>query len=257
MPLCTPGTNINGTDTLCNYFYNVPSVQMEKLMTPFCFEFAKRLNQALDEAGIPQHGKSTILAKEIGVGVKAANKWINGETLPTVEKIVDIALFLKKSVSWLITGIDDDNDSRPDKEIAISRLAMARYAPVLSWVQAGVWTDMDSVVLSGDEEVLPLTPYAGKNSFYLTVKGESNFPEFEDGEKICIDPDFCLSDIQNGEMIVVRWDNKATFKALVVESDKLFLKALNPDWHPKIIEIPEGAVLVGKYAGSFIPPRRF
>lgn len=230
---------------------------MAIFMSDYTEQFAQRLNQALDKKEVPARGRSTLLAKEIGVGVKAANKWINGETLPTVDKIVEIAIFTGVTAEWLLTGISSDKVGRTGDDVSSSRLVMARYAPVISWVQAGSWTDMDSIISNDVKEVLPLPPEAGKHSFWLEVQGESNHPEFKHGEKICIDPDCNLSDVQNGEMVVVRVDGTATFKALVIEPNGYYLKALNPSWQPRIMEIPEDAVFIGKYAGSYLPPRRF
>ena len=47
--------------------------------------------------------------------------------------------------------------------------------------------------------------------------------------------------------MVVRLDesNEATFKQLIIEEGKQYLKALNPDWPNRIIEVNEKATICG------------
>lgn len=225
-------------------------------MTDHKQEFATRLNEAMAEKGLPERGRAKLLADKFSVSPKAAGKWVKGEAIPEMEKLIDISRFLDRTIQWLLTGNEGDTESRIDNNIDTSPIASVTYAPVLSWVQAGNWTDMQDINLEECEK-LPLVPGAGKRSFYLEVKGLSNAPDFEEGEKICIDPDWCLEDIQTGEMVVVSCEGKATFKALISEPDGYYLKPLNPNWEPKIIPIGENCVLVGKYVGSFRPARRY
>jgi SOS-response transcriptional repressor LexA len=46
---------------------------------------------------------------------------------------------------------------------------------------------------------------------------------------------------------VVRLEDthEATFKQLIVESGRMYLKALNPDWPTRIIEVTEDAFICG------------
>lgn len=123
----------------------------------------------------------------------------------------------------------------------------AKSIPVLSWVQAGRMTSMQSIDLS---DVLswqpPLSLDDPENAFYLRVVGSSNYPEYIEGDYILVDPNYQVSDLISGDLIVVRDNTDATFKKLVIESDnRKYLEALNPDWKPKIIEFHEDMVLVG------------
>ena len=47
--------------------------------------------------------------------------------------------------------------------------------------------------------------------------------------------------------VVVRMEDshEATFKQLIVEGDRQYLKALNPDWPKRIIEVTANATLCG------------
>lgn len=119
-------------------------------------------------------------------------------------------------------------------------------APVLSWVQAGTFTNVASVDISQVEEWLPL-PEECTNCFYLKVQGISNQPEFLEGDYILVDPDVYYGDMLSGDMIVVRRGEDATFKKLVIETDGTkYLQALNPEFKPNIIPIDEQCSFVGQ-----------
>lgn len=178
--------------------------------------------------------------------------WMSGGSTPTGDRLLRLAKELKTTEKWILSG--DDIYSRIDESVTQIPLASVTCAPVLSWVQAGAWTRMEDIELTGNEETLPLVPGAGKRSFYLAVRGISNSPFYNEGEKICIDPDIKIDDIETGDMVVVRCLNIATFRALLRDENSIYLKALNDEWKPNITEFNEECVLVGKYMGSFKPP---
>ena len=121
-----------------------------------------------------------------------------------------------------------------------------RMAPVLSWVQAGNFTNVESVDMTQVEEWLPL-PVECTNCFYLKVQGISNSPDFIEGDYILVDPDVYYSDVLSGDMIVVRKFEDATFKKLVIETDgSKYLQALNPEFKPNIIPLDEDCHFVGQ-----------
>lgn len=125
-----------------------------------------------------------------------------------------------------------------------------RMAPVLSWVQAGIFTNVESVDMSQVEEWLPL-PDDCDDCFYLKVQGMSNYPTFHEGDYILVDPTVQYSDMQSGDMIVVRKHDDATFKRLVIETDGAkYLQALNPEFKPNIIPLDEDCVFVGEVVDS-------
>lgn len=211
-----------------------------------------RINKRMVELKLSQAD----LMRGTGAGRATVSGWINGTNAPSARYIDKLAKVLNITSDYILTGIESDKTTRKQSTLDLSSIETVGYAPVISWVQAGNWTDMDTVDLA-DCEILPLVPGAGKRSFYLVVRGLSNAPYFEEGEKICIDPDWCLEDIQTGEMVVVSCDGEATFKALISEPNGYYLKALNPQWNESIIELKDNCTLVGKYVGSFRPPKRF
>ena len=70
-------------------------------------------------------------------------------------------------------------------------------------------------------------------------------PDFKSGDLIYVDPD---AQVENGSYVVARLDdeNQATFKQLIIDGNKKYLKALNPDWPNKFVEINGNCTIVGK-----------
>jgi SOS-response transcriptional repressor LexA len=69
-------------------------------------------------------------------------------------------------------------------------------------------------------------------------------PKFHEGELIFVDPNV---EAVNGKFVVVQLNdsNEATFKQLVIEDDRQYLKALNPNWPDPIIKLSADARICG------------
>ena len=67
---------------------------------------------------------------------------------------------------------------------------------------------------------------------------------FREGDLIFVDP---AVSPDHGRFVVVHVQdsNEATFKQLIVEGGRKYLKALNPDWPERIIESDSSAVICG------------
>ncbi|TCB18994.1 LexA family protein [Acinetobacter sp. ANC 5045] len=191
------------------------------------------------------------LGKIAQVSDAAVVLWEKDVNKPKLESLQYLAPALETTIEYIMYGITDEvknvEDFRP----------VARMLPVLSDVQAGNWTNVQSVSKSDIEQWLPAPPNAGKNSFYMIVRGISNFPHFRDGDFICIDPDISIEHVQTGEMIVAQCDGEATFKALVKDYQRMYLQALNPNFQPNILELKENCEYKGKYVGKFEPSKKF
>ncbi|MFW2080970.1 LexA family protein [Acinetobacter guillouiae] len=131
----------------------------------------------------------------------------------------------------------------------------SRLIPVLSWVQAGSMTSVESInPLEIAEWLPPLSVDDPDGCFYLKVVGISNYPTYMEGDCILVNPKFQVCDLISGDLIVVRNNTDATFKKLVIESDeRKYLQALNPNFQPNIIEFEDGMELVGLVIDAFRP----
>ena len=185
------------------------------------------------------------LAKIAGVSSPAVTEWEKDGYLPKAASLEAIANEFGVTTEYILTG----------KGIATNNATNVtpispKMAPVLSWVQAGVFTNVEAVDMSQVEEWLPLSEEC-EDCFYLKVQGLSNSPMFIEGDYILVDPHVQYSDIQSGDLIVVRKHDGATFKKLVIEPDgSRYLQALNPEFKPNIIPLDEECIFVGEVIDS-------
>lgn len=183
------------------------------------------------------------LAQKSGVKQSVISDLETGNAKST-GSIIELANALGVTAEDLRKGVVGETESTNVAPV------QARMAPVLSWIQAGNFTNVESVDMSQVLEWFPLPEDCDK-CFYLKVKGVSNEPDFIEGDYIVVDPTVHYSDMQSGDIIVVRNDKDATFKKLVIESDgSRFLKAINPNFHPNIIPIDENCFFIGQVIDS-------
>ena len=131
-----------------------------------------------------------------------------------------------------------------------SVLTNTRPLPLISWVQAGEWTEIqDGLEPNQAEEWLPCPINHGPNAYILRVKGISmeNLgarPSFSEGDLIFVDPD---KSPEHRSLVVVRLDDdpEATFKQLLIEGPKRYLRALNPAWPTPVVEINGNTTMCG------------
>jgi len=133
-----------------------------------------------------------------------------------------------------------------------------RGLPLISWVQAGAWSELSDPYLPGDaEEWLPCPVRAGPRAYCLRVRGDSMYnpggrPSYSNGDIIFVDPD---RHANPGDRVIVRLEDQheATFKQLLVEDGRKMLKALNPEWTPRYVEINGNATIIGVVIGKWVP----
>lgn len=183
------------------------------------------------------------LAQKSGVKQSVISDLETGNAKST-GSIIELASALGITAEELRKGVLLDAESTNVAPV------QARMAPVLSWVQAGNFTNVESVDMSQVTEWFPLPDDCDK-CFYLKVRGVSNEPDFIEGDYIVVDPTVYYSDMQSGDIIVVRKEKDATFKKLVIEPDgSKYLQALNPNFHPNIIPIDEECYFIGQVIDS-------
>lgn len=198
------------------------------------------------------------LADKSGVKQSSISELETGESQKT-GFIVELARALGVTSEQLIAGVSATSNSQnpfsfiPPKDTEIVDIS-GKGLPVISWVQAGDYTPVASADLSSVIEWLPYDPRAGKNGFCLIVKGVSMEPEFKPDDRIYVNPTFQMDELNTGALVVMACDgdSEATFKELVVEGGKYYLRALNPDWHEKIMPIDHTCRLVGKVVGKYV-----
>lgn len=188
-----------------------------------------------------------VLAQKSGVKQSVISDLETGNAKST-GSLLELANALGVTAEELKTGVIKkfDNNIAP---------VNSKLLPVLSWVQAGSMTSVESINPSEIAEWLPpLSSDDPDGCFYLKVVGISNYPAYMDGDYILINPAFQVCDLLSEDLIVVRHNSDATFKKLVIESDdRKYLQALNPNFQPNIIEFQDGMELVGLVIDAFRP----
>jgi SOS-response transcriptional repressor LexA len=124
--------------------------------------------------------------------------------------------------------------------------------PLISSVQAGDWSSIVDNFQPGEAEDWLFYPKKlGPKAFALRVSGISMEPKYQHGDIIFVDPDVPA---EHGSNVVVRLDdeNQATFKQLVVEDGRKYLRPLNPDWQPRMIPINGNATICGVAVGKWV-----
>lgn len=89
----------------------------------------------------------------------------------------------------------------------------------------------------------------------LRVRGDSMYNpggrySYADGEIIFVDPD---RQANPGDCVIVRLDDQAMLKQLFIEDGRQMLKALNPEWSPRCLEIDGDAAITGVVVGKWVP----
>lgn len=205
-----------------------------------------RIKQKLEEKNL----RAADLARATKKSPVSAKKWLDGMSVPTAENLKVIAKFLGVTDDWLLFG--GKNEQKFDNNVVP---ITSKLIPVLSWVQAGSMTSVEEInPLDIAEWLPPLSADDPDGCFYLKVVGISNSPTYMEGDCILVNPKFQVCDLLSGDLIVVRNNTDATFKKLVIESDeRKYLQALNPNFHPNIIEFEDGMELVGLVIDAFRP----
>ena len=188
---------------------------------------------------IAEAGSASELSRRAGVSgpylshVLAGRPYASGKPRRMGDRLAaKLERALGKPPGWM-------NEARPSDGC---RLRPGAGHPVISWVQAGAWTEAREFPTAAEHLHCPLP--SGPDTFVLKVAGESMAPRFPDGEYIFVDPD---EPAGNGSFVVVRRanDGAATFKQLVVEDGRRYLKAANPNWPQPIVEAEADAAVCG------------
>jgi len=116
--------------------------------------------------------------------------------------------------------------------------------PLVSWAQACKVGTSRAFEQRDAEEILPCPIQCSQGTFILRVKGASMEPKFYNGDRIFVDPEVAA---ESGKYVIVKLEDsgEATFKQLIIEGGRKYLKALNPDWPERIVELDDSAVICG------------
>lgn len=236
-----------------------------------------RVKKARKHAGLTQ----VQLAKKVDTSQGAISDIENGRNKES-SSLYDIAKATGVSADWLINNHGEMLDKSETPSIEELRAQIAKMqsqsegsllstpadtttasmanasdkVPILSWVAAGSWSNVEPVTMADGIGKAPKPDKLSKNGFALIVQGESMLPKFDPGDIIYVEPTTGLFALKNNDLVIVQCndDTEATFKQLVIgeKSDDMYLRPLNPDW-PEQKMMPMGDCnLVGKVIGKYV-----
>ncbi|WP_168232320.1 LexA family protein [Pseudomonas veronii] len=230
--------------------------------------FTARLHEALDDAGVRTRGRGVDIHKRLvkagaEKSTQAISKWLNGESIPEADSMVVLCSWLKVRREWLEYGVlpkeqtGDSNVHQFDKAGESNVREITRRfgkVPLISWVQAGAWCESNFEQHDGESWLSCPVPIS-ESGYALKVLGDSMTNpgpgrSYPTGCIIFVDPE---AETKTGDRVIARVPrtNEATFKILVEDAGRQFLRPINPQY--PIIDITEETHICGKVVGSFIP----
>ncbi|RQQ30515.1 LexA family protein [Burkholderia stagnalis] len=228
-----------------------------------------------------------------GISRASVSEWESGRSKPDATRLHTLATLLHTNVLYLLEG--DTTQSRggdptfvesavtedrrtslrgvrtvagekqtqqPFKNIDEGESNITEWPvgklPLISWVQAGDWSEIVDNFQPGDAEDWIACPFpSGRHGFVLRVVGDSMYNptgdlSFRDGDFISVNPE---RDPMHRSLVIARRNReKATFKQLLLdESDGPMLHALNPNWPTRYIEFDKNTEIIGVVTGQWRP----
>ena len=104
----------------------------------------------------------------------------------------------------------DDSPASPHQNMEMAQPDIHRI-PVISYVQAGVWTAPNEIrECDGNMAYITTDLELGERAFAIVIRGNSMEPEFTEGDLVLIDPD---EPLHPGDFVVAKnGEEEATFK---------------------------------------------
>lgn len=193
--------------------------------------FAKRLSGLLEESNETTYS----LASKLGLTPATISRYANALMKPKVPTVVSMAQIFNVNEAWLM-GYDVSKEKNNLKSPDITSDTVT--FPVIGEIAAGY----DSLAVedwSGETVEIPLSFLRGRKKeeyFVLSVKGDSMYPLYMDGDKVLILRQTTLN--HSGEIGAIMYEDYATLKKVEYVNGEDWLKMIpiNPQYPPKRIE---------------------
>ena len=192
------------------------------------------LNERIKEMRTKRDLTLLQLAEALGVKEATVQRYESGEIKNIKhETIVAIANILNCSPVYLMGWSDDPSI----KEASIEETASRAY-PIIGEVAAGFGSEAVEEE-TGDYEQIPLEWLRGHNPdnfFVLRVKGDSMYPDFQDGDCVLVHRQ---ASVDSGTVAVMLYDGgSATLKKVRYKKNESWVELIprNPEYQTKRIE---------------------
>ncbi|WP_017892516.1 LexA family transcriptional regulator [Serratia sp. S4] len=171
------------------------------------------------------------VAKALKVSDVTIGYWERDLNEPGGKSLTGLARYFGVAEEYLLYGKTDVSNVTP------ATLGSTRV-PLISYVQAGVWTaESDARSLEGNIDYLLTEQTLSSGTFALKIKGKSMEPEFKEGDLIIVDPE--LNPLPGDYVVAKNGEHEATFKkyrarGVTQDGQDVFeLVPLNPDYPTK------------------------
>ena len=203
--------------------------------------FSKNLTRIMREKNKTQ----TDLINDLKLNKSAVSTWVNGTRLPRMDKVDLLANYFQVNRSDLIE----------DKSTNVTpiQLGDSISIPVFGSVPAGV--PIEAIQDINEYIDIPKSwTTGGKEYFALTVKGDSMYPKYLEGDVVVVRVE---EDCESGQDCVVYINGyDATLKKVIKRDDYLILQPLNLEYEPRMFDLRDGATPPVKIAGVVVEIRR-
>ena len=203
--------------------------------------FKKNINRLIDNS--PYNQKE--IAEQLGVSPQTLNTWTQGKAIPRMGKIQLLADFFQVDKTDLLEDIGNN--------ITPVQLGDSISIPVFGSVPAGV--PIEAIQDINEYIDIPKSwTTGGKEYFALTVKGDSMYPKYLEGDVVVVRVE---EDCESGQDCVVYVNGyDATLKKVIKRDDYLILQPLNLEYEPRMFDLRDGATPPVKIAGVVVEIRR-
>lgn len=161
------------------------------------------------------------------------SKWENGFQTPVIYTISCLAKLFGVSIDYLNDDPEIDYPHFKHPTITTDTVTF----PVIGEIAAGY----ESIAIedwSGETVEIPNAYLKGRtydDYLVLSVKGDSMYPHYMDGDKVLILRQSCVNN--NGDVgAIIYNDEMATLKKIVTSSNYIELIPINPEYMPRRIE---------------------
>ncbi|MDA5609346.1 LexA family protein [Pasteurella multocida] len=200
----------------------------------------QRIRKRRKELKLTQKGIASAIK---GVSHVAISQWESDTTKPNSQNLLDLATALDCDFTWLLKGEGSQSNVIP-ANIGATKI------PLISYVQAGLWTGVEDLKESiGTYEYVLTDMDVSENAFALKIKGDSMEDEFFEGDIVVIDPN--VEPVAGEFVAAINGDYEATFKKYrpISEIDELGrhhfeLVPLNQDY-PTLSSLKQQIRIIG------------
>lgn len=177
------------------------------------------------------HLSQSQLAEKLGLAPSTVGNYEQGTRIPDYETLELIADFFNVNMDLLF----DRSEIRKELKYPVISDSIVSF-PVIGELAAG-YEHIAMEDWSGETIEIPESYLKGRKRedyLVLSVKGDSMYPHYHDGDKVLILKQDCIN--ESGDIAAVIYDSEyATLKKVEYKKDAVRLVPLNPEYKPREI----------------------